>query len=214
MTMAGLARIARLFAFLLHAIACLAWLFVMPGGFPLFHWRSLANGALPLAVLVLALAGIYAARTGRKGLLHAITTCMAAAWLAASGAGFVLFPISARFLFPAGLVVSCVLCLARMGCADRPSRRQWLTLNLTFLGVVMGALFPFTQRAAGPGTHPFGSAYLEEPPTKWAETAPEVAQMNSLRVFSSSGHSVFTRGRWSLSIDPMLTFVSRSPDRC
>jgi hypothetical protein len=207
------ARTARLLVFLLHALVAAAWIYFMAGGFPLMHLRFLANRAIPLAVLVTAIVAIYADQAGRKALLNAITLAMAAGWLVASVTGIALFPISARFLLPIGLMISLTLFLLRVPRSDLQPRWPRPTLVTMLLGGCVGLLLPFTQRAPLPTTRPLNLA-LSNAPAQPAASVPELAWSNGLRVASASGTISWRRGEMLLVVNPLLTFVSRSPDRC
>jgi hypothetical protein len=207
------AGMVRRVAFLLHAIAACAWLYFMAGGFPLTHSRFLANRALPATVVVVAIAGIYAERANRRALLHAATACMAAAWLVASLTGIALFPISARAILPIGFVVAIALFRLRLDRAELRRRSRALTVAFVLVGVGIGFLVPFTQRAPLPTTHPVNAA-MSAAPAQRADSVPQITMSKDLRVASADGTISFRRDRMLLVVYPLLTFVSRSPDRC
>lgn len=207
------ARILRRLILLLHALAGGAWIYFMAGGFPWTHPRFFANRALPATVLLISTVGIYADRTSRKALLHAITTCTAAAWLVASLTGIALFPMSARYLLPLGVIVAWAIFRLRFKPSDLPPRSSRPTILLTLLGVGVGLLTPWTQRAALPTTHPVQAA-MSTAPFEPAHEVPPVIQLKNMRVTSFDGSITFTRDHLVLTVDPLLTFESRSPDRC
>jgi hypothetical protein len=209
----GGARVLRRLIFLLHAIAAGACLYFMAGGFPLLHLRSLANRGLPAIVLVISLIGIYADRTARKALLHAVTTSMAAAWLVASLTGIALYPISARYLLPIGLMVALTLFLLRFKRSELPPQSSRLTFVMILVGVGVGFFVPFTQRAALATTHPI-QAMIGDAPSEPASSVREISLSQNVRVAPATGSITFAMDRMVLSIDPILTFVSLSPDRC
>src|SRR5687768_4581034 len=99
MSFRDLIRGLRAFILLSHLAAAAVWIFVMPGGFPFLHLRFLANRGLPIAVIAVAITGIFAARKGNTPLLQSIILTVATAWGFASLAGLILFPISGRFPF-------------------------------------------------------------------------------------------------------------------
>jgi len=198
-----------------HAAAAAAWMWVMPGGFPLAHARFWANRALPLLVIVVALAGLFAAWRRKAVPLRLVSLGFAVAWLAAAVTARLVFPISGRIIWLPALLVAAVL--GTVACLS--FRGESLPLLATGVAVLLagavGAAMPLTQRAGASSTRP-----IDEP-------LPDIRSGSDIDFHVGPvplGHHVDVRTREQratircsgLRIDvlPLLTFTSRSPDRC
>jgi hypothetical protein len=204
----------RVLILLFHLAAASVWIFVMPGGFPVLHLRFLANRALPLAVIAVAVAGILAARKRNTPLLQSFILALAAGWGFASLTGLVLFPISGRFPFVFGMMATFGLLVFAFEPGSGKNLRAPITLALCFLAATTGALAPRTQQAEPATTRPLGGEIFE-PLTKETTEMPWATPISEgLRVNPSDESVTFARDRVAITVRPLLTFLSRSPDRC
>jgi hypothetical protein len=171
-------------ALTVHAFALGAWLAVMPRGFPLSHPHFWLNQALPIiALLAIVIGGIGIAR-GKAEASRAALGALGGAWLGAAVTARLVFPVSAGWLAEACTVIALAgILLWRSG---------W-TLVAAMMAALGGAMVPLCERGADPDTRPLNQA------------APRGSQ---------PGVEVqLACGRLSLRIDPMLRFLSTSPDR-
>lgn len=209
-------RLSRIWlvALLLHVIAAAAWIYLMPGGFPWDHPRFMANRIIPLVVIAVGAIGVFAGETGRKAMVDAVFAALGAGWLAAAVTGLILFPMSARRLVPVALLMAFGIALPSLLDSARPHLRSRLTVILSLLGAMIGVVIPWTQRAEPATTFPLNWE-ASTPPLEPVMTAPsDIALTKELRFAPRDGSLIFATDRRRMTIEPMLTFISRSPDRC
>ena len=209
-----LARIPWLLALVGHALAGAAWFWLMPGGFPWTHARFLANRGLPLVVIGVSMLGLYAGYTKKARWLRASLFSLAMLWAVAAGTSWGLFPLSARILAPAALLVAALLWLATRLPAARPAGKSRLAGGLIAVGAVAGLLFPFAQRANLAVTRPLGGSVNVERGLPVMGIPRIEAMSKRWRCDPREGSVMGMRNRYVVSIEPLLTFISRSPDRC
>jgi hypothetical protein len=214
MSFRDLIRGLRAFILLSHLAAAAVWIFVMPGGFPFLHLRFLANRGLPIAVIAVAITGIFAARKGNTPLLQSIILTVATAWGFASLAGLILFPISGRFPFVLGMMAACGMLVLAFEPASLKNLRSPITIALCILGGIVGAFVPSTQRATSPATHPQQGTTAQLPIGPAISMPLPSPLAPGLSVTPDEGTVTLRRDRLILTINPVLTFISRSPDRC
>jgi hypothetical protein len=198
-----------------HVAGAVVWLWIMPGGFPLWHARFWANRAVPAIIMVVAVAGYAGAEKRSRWLYQATTMFFPMMWTASLMAAAVLFPLSSPRFLPPVLVGVIVLCgLGVLAC-----RRQW-TWQLSFLPVVLSSLtigvsLPWTQRAADPDTHPRNTLLpvVKLDPVR-AVGSHRLQLDKQCGVRPSDGSLEFRYNNLSIQIQPLLRFESVSPDRC
>jgi hypothetical protein len=206
-------RLFWLFALVLHIVVPGVWFFFMAGGFPILHLRFLSNQIIPVVVIVAGVTGLYAGRAVKTALLYAILLSLAAGWIVAALVGIVLYPVSARLITPLAIVVGLLISLSTWKREARRELRSARSIALAILGGAVGVVIPFTQRAGVSSTRPLNVA-METCPAEPAETSPGMVGLSqTLRVAPKDGSITFQRGRRFMTIDPLLTFISRSPDR-
>ncbi len=172
-----------------HVIAAAIWWWMMPAGFPLAHPRFWLHRVVPFVLVAFAVAFVVP-RT--KPLRPALLAAIPATYLAAAIAGRMLFPATLRTLWFAPLTIGLVL----FAIWAVEHRAQWRrALLVAPLGAALGTVLALAQDAPSPSTHPANIAF----PTDASR---------------STAASSFQAGPLSLWIDPMLAFISRSPDGC
>jgi hypothetical protein len=194
-----------------HGTAAVAWWWLMPGGFPAGHPRFWVNEALPVLVLAMVLAlrfGIW----GRERVRNSILAMFPAFWLAVAIAGRVIFPESGRWFFLAPLVLGLGTALMVWLARPRPARWAWGAMAVA---AALGVLMPLAERGMESDTRPLS---IVAPALPDPLVAPVEMRLLVLGpdVKLDPGDPVITlnRGRMTLAVQPLLTFVSRSPDRC
>lgn len=198
-----------------HAVLAGFWAWVAPGGFPPGHLRFWSNRPLPLAVIALAVWGISSMLRRTDGLLRSAGVAVAILWLAAAVVGWTLFPISTATLGPlalAGGLLLGLLALVPLRATTALPRRWWVT-GVMLASAIAGGLFPLSQRAPEPDTRPLGG----RPPAVRGGVSGTPAELTLAPglTFRPGEASVTVRsGTRSLELSPLLTFESRSPDRC
>jgi hypothetical protein len=82
-------------------------------------------------------------------------------------------------------------------------------------GIVLGTVFPITQRATAPVTHPLGSEFPTLRYDSPNEGIPiEIKLGTKIGIYTRDGTVRMDSRRGSLFVSPLLTFESRSPDGC
>ena len=194
-----------------HATAAVAWWWLLPGGFAMSHPRFWVNQALPVIVLGLVL-WLRMRVWDNARLRNTLLAMFPAFWLAVAVSARVIFPTSARLFFLAplalGLVMLLLVCLAR----PRPARWAW---GIVILAALLGTLMPLAERGWDPDTHPLETtapALCEPlvPPTELRS----IVLAPDIRLDPGDPVITLNRGRMTLAVQPLLTFISRSPDRC
>jgi len=200
--------------FAAHLLAAALWIWFLPGGFPVLHVRFLANRVLPACAIVAAVAGLFALCSRRWTAVSYLLIALAATWTAAGAAGLMLFPRSRTAFFLAAMAASVLIWLnvrRVVNVAPTVDRRRGVLIGLC--ACLLGAMVPFTQRAEVADTRP-----LDLPPPK-PESPTDGGQLPTyfrpapgVEVFSAEP-TLTVRAGLKIEIEPLLTFVSRSPDR-
>lgn len=200
--------------FLAHLAAAVVWLWFMPGGFPVMHTRFWANRVLPACAIVAAVGGLVALCRGRWTAVSYLLIALAATWTAAGVVGLVLFPRSRASFFLAAIVASVLIWLNARRVANvarTVNRSRGVLVGLC--ACLLGSTIPFSQRAGEGDTRP-----LDIPPPRTG-LSPDGGQLPTY-FRTVPGVEVFTteptlkiRAGLTIRIEPMLTFISRSPDR-
>jgi hypothetical protein len=210
-------RISRLFlsaVFTAHLVLAAAWVWLMPGGFPLAHPRFWANRVLPLAVLALVGVYLWARFRRRDDVLRTLALAVAAFWLAAAVSGRIVFPVTARLLWLAPLAGAAVVALVATRYIQSERLRRVPVAALVMVCAAVGALVPLSQRGEDASTRPLNVALKLVPATRPAQSLNVIRVDDSLRVQPNGGVVSARVGRLHLDVEPLLTFISRSPDRC
>ncbi|MSR60586.1 MAG: hypothetical protein EXS05_23585 [Planctomycetaceae bacterium] len=217
-----------------HLVASVFWWWLMPGGFPATHLRFWSNQVFPLSAIAVCLVCLWFDWRRTDSRLINVAAMIPAFWMAATIAGVVLFPVSARrFLLPALFVTGAVLIIFWWRFWTS-SWRQVGMMAATLSAVVISTGVVVAQRGPDPDTTP-ANAPIPEVDGDIRSVLPSIeigdGQMlpydGSVRVTltaapgqtdstaSQSTERATDRGhRLKLEIQPLLSFESRSPDRC
>lgn len=201
-------RASLAFILALHLPATVAWLWLMPGGWPFNSGRFWVNEVAPVVVFVTTLVAIIALVTRRDRLVLSLVLPIVGMWLAASIAALFVFPFSGWLISIrlAPLAVLMVLSLLPFRAAIRRSH-----IAAVLIGLIIGPLVMLTERGAAPGTHPLNIAMPALPAD--ASYEPLSVPVGTFARFSSrSGDLQFTAGPLLVELTPLLTFTSCSPD--
>ncbi len=209
-----LVRIAWRIVLTLHAAAAGAWVWMMPGGFPVGHARWWANRALPGVVIAVCVVGVWAGWRRRDALLRHVALGVVAAWLAAAVAGRAIFPISGRLAWLPALAAAAVLG-AMAGATWLGTRPRLAALAAVLAAAAVGASVPLSQRAGEPATRPLDVALPAAPTGPMDRLAAlGVHPTDSVDVHPSTGLVRVRHGEMLVEVKPRLVFWSASPDRC
>jgi hypothetical protein len=201
-------------ALLAHVGGAALWWSFMPGGFPFNHSRFWVNRFLPVVVIGFAGAALVLALTRRAAPIRLVLLGLGAMWLAAMVAAPITFPQSGWWLALAMLLFGgATLGAALAARLVAPLRPRW-AIGAAALGAAIGVLIPWTQRAADPTTHPVNG---DIPPAAIVDPLPRTVALlvnRHLIVQTTEGVVTLRNDRYAGVVEPMLTFNSRSPDRC
>jgi hypothetical protein len=203
-----------LFVLVGHAFAAAGWVVLMPRGFPFTHPRFWANLALPLAIVACVIAALVQARRGRLALTRSVLLALATMWIVAAVVGRMIFPISLELRWLAPLFVGAAIALAANGAHLRPVRLPGYALAIALLlGVGIGAALPWMQRAPAASTLP---SVVHMPIGLASDTSnvPRTRRVGPALVTLGDGQLTVSHDRYVVYANPLLTFISRSPDRC
>lgn len=207
--------VAWLAVFAVHLVGAAAWWWFMPHGFPWLHARCYANLICPLLFAAVGAAGCYAVERQRTSLADAIMLSLAVLWTAALITAVILFPVSApSFRVPlAGCVVVLWLVYLLGPTVQRTPVRN-LAASIT-AAIVVGVTLPWTQRAPEPQTVPCNESLAAVTPGGRNDTEVLLCNISDrVQVLATTGDITAKCGPLMIDIAPLLTFESRSPDRC
>lgn len=194
-----------------HAVAAVGWWWLMPGGFPGSHPRFWSNGVAPVVVLGVVVAAVIAARRERWERLRFILAAFPAAWAGAALAARIVFPITFRWVFLIPLLGAALMGGTwALTFRRRPFGKGWPVWGSTLAALCLGAIAPLALRAPAPGVRPNIQATASEPgpPPPSGRLGPR------LFVAPGDGSATVKAGSVTLSVQPLLRFISRSPDGC
>ncbi len=197
----------------LHSgLFAVAW-WLLPGGFAVSQLKFWCNQvACPGLALVMA-GGCCAGVRAERAVLGSLAGGIGALWLSAGLSALVLFSAS---MLDKGLFAMAVGALMVVGAArtvepPRPSLRVATIAGFATLSLMM----LFAQRGPAPSTHPSLSLIDQlwvrqtlEP--SWSFASPA---LGAVSVDARSESVRVARDRYTLRLDPLLTFTSRSTDR-
>lgn len=198
-----------LLVFAAHVACAVAWLWLMPGGFPSTSQHYAPNQLLPYVPIALALVALFA--RGRFALLvvPAIQLMFPMFWMACAISARLTFPESiggswnVAFMLSSGLVILWV----------RQHRRAFPKLAPLFAlpAIWAGWVVPPTQRALPPATQPSQEALFDVP--VGGRTPSLIKLGKDAQLHPSDGRLVVRRGELVVTVQPLLTLAERSPDR-
>lgn len=199
----------------IYGLCAALWFVFLPRGFPVGHSRFWVNSALPAVVVALTMRGVVALCRKRDALPRGLVIGSFFLWLAAVLVGWIVFPVSLRWIAPAlciGVVVQ--VHPAYIAWRDLKFSHGWLA-GTSIPAMAVAVLIVLSQRGGTPDTRP-----LDPPMSDVQGDGHHYGPSDRSRL----GRSVLVRpyneevrcncGGLELRIQPLLTFHSRSPDRC
>jgi hypothetical protein len=195
-----------------HAFAAAVWWWLMPGGFPIAHPRFWANCVAPAVMLMVVVASVVARARKRPSILASVLIVLPAIWLGLVVGLVLTFPVSGWIPGGAALGVCGVLVIGwvRSYRNATPVRR---VIPIAIVAAAASAFLPLTQRAGPPTTRPLGAEVLRgENSARDADNVRSVRLRTDLMVQPVDGLVTVRMDRVSMTVQPLLTFISRSPD--
>ena len=199
----------------IYGLGATLWFVFLPRGFPIGHSRFWVNSALPIAVVALTIRGLVALCRKRDTLPRGLVIGSFFLWLAAVLLGWIVFPVSLRWIAPMMCIGTVVqVRSAYVAWRDLRFSRRWLA-GTSIPAVAVAVLIVLSQRGGTPDTRPL------DPPMSDVQgddhhygTTDKFRLGQSVLVRPYNEEVRFNCGGVELSIQPLLTFHSRSPDRC
>ena len=196
--------------FAMHGIAGgLAW-WLLPHGFPPSHLRFWSNTVVPLALVAMMLLAVVAQFKHWDRYVRAAILGLPIFWLALGIAFSAALPRTGWKLGGIALGVAFVLGLRARRVLQRSVWREWPAFCDAAVMLALGVVCGIAQRGRDPATHPLNVEALD-PST--AVGRPEVELKTPFFFAPGVGRLRFSLGSMRLDVDPLLTFISRSPDR-
>jgi len=198
-----------------YILASGVWFWLMPQGFPLGNPHWWANTALPVGTLVVSFIGLVALVRRNVRVAQPILLAIAVAWTASLLTACALFPVSSqRFSIPV-VLLAVVFWLAYWKQSPQRALRSWGMVVAGVLALAVGIALPFTQRSAEADTHPLN----EPPPTRVGAiiegVMPRLVKVaENIDMSPADAYARVQCDQVQVFVRPLLTFVSRSPDRC
>ena len=182
------------------------WWWLAPKGFPIGHSRFWVNSALPwLGIFLLATGVRNLARPSR--FRDALLILIPGFWVGTAIAAVVFFPSSSAnllLLFVATIPVSSLLAWSTL---ERTPREALAYLA----GALLGAFVAFSQQAPAPSTRPKQTEF-RSPTTNLRASA--IYKKGFVSFDPAAKEISFAFNGTTFELRPLLTFHSRSPDRC
>ena len=196
----------------LHAVGAAVFWWTAPGGFPTSSSEHWVNAVAPVVPIVLVGAALFTRGRLAAAVLPVVLAAIPLFWMT--------FAISLRLTFPAdtggiwylpffGGFALLVIWVRQYG--FRVPRPLLLVL-VAALALIAGWAAPSTMRADEPMTRPAETTLAE--PAAGASTTPKLIKLGKeAQVHPGEGRIVMKRDQVLLTVQPLLTFADRSPDR-
>jgi hypothetical protein len=182
----------------------------MPGGFPFWHPRFWINEVAPFAIASMVLTAIDAARRHRTDLLRVTLATFPATWCAAAIAGRIRFPVTLAWLFllPLGGAALMAAAWSLTFRRSAPARRLpvW---GMIASAAALGAALPLAEHAPAPDTRPLD---VPMPHVSVGSVTSAGRAGPRVLVHPGDGSLTFKARSLTLSMQPILGFLDRSPD--
>ena len=174
------------------------------------------NGVLPWLVVATALVSFIRGKHGRQSLRIPALGALAALWIAAAISARITFPMTFRLLWVGPLIVGIVIGGAAVAGFKRSESSRWFAIGVSVvLASVCGAAVPIAQRGSLPDTRPANVEILYRQSGAGSQLPNGAVKLSAgVQVIPKEGIITQSSTHRMISVEPLLTFQSRSPDRC
>jgi hypothetical protein len=201
-----------------HLIAAALWWWLEPGGFPWGHPRFWSNRVLPGLALVWVSGALVSLHREDLRRLCIWLPALPAAWLATAIAGRLVFPITFAWIWLVPLGVSVAMAASLTGIARHATPRPTgAILSVACVSIALGCAAVLNERPLPPGTQPRSTDLpgVEQPVAGSLSVTPPTIDLGSeTRVYTSDGSLNVRLAPLTLTVTPLLRFLSRSADGC
>ncbi len=204
--------------FALGGCVALTWWYLMPGGFPISHPRFWVNSVLPLLAVATCTSGAIAIVRQQHRVLKCIFWLFGTVVIVSGIAGLCLFPKSIHGTLLVVVVITVIVAILVLGVSLWALKKTIVSVGavslVVFAGLIIGILFPWSQRALDPATRPYRQEGLI-PTSGFVKSEGQIISLtDKVSISPVYGELGMEFDGISLNVHPLLTFDSRSPDRC
>jgi len=187
----------------------------MPGGFPWLHVRTWTNGVAPWIIAAAAIVGLTASVQRRRRPTAALVSAVPALWTGALLTACVFYPQSARQFAPAGLAVWGAFAAAWWFLSPTVERFARSHVPVCCVAALLGASYAGGVRGDAPSTRPRNDVLPDFTHIPGGDAKIDSLQRgHRVHLNPGAGMVTFEADPVSIEVEPLLTFASRSPDRC
>lgn len=211
--LSGLLRFAWVLVWTAHAVGAAVWWWAMPQGFVPPHLKFVANTLVPGIVFFVSVASLGAALRPKVNWIASFAAFPLVFWMLLGAAWYYLCPLSigrhAKYAVP-GLLI---LFLIWFSTRRIQGGMTLLSLAATLIAAGCGVGFAFGQRGPDASTHPYKPQVMmimREGGAQENRAEPK----RPFRIDADHGQVSVQRDGVTLYVLPLLSFMSRSPDRC
>ncbi|MDB4964909.1 MAG: hypothetical protein JWN44_598 [Myxococcales bacterium] len=195
-----------------HTGAAAVWWWLMPGGFPGSSTEYWVNEVAPLVVIALMLTALLARGRFGEALLPPTLAAIPIFWMTFGVSSRIVFEESFRSSWQTAFIGGAILAGLWVNRFRWRVPAVWLVPLIVLPAAIAGWTLPGSQRSADPATvaagAPFGAAPAGTSDHKMIRLTKDA------QVHPAEGRLVVRRDKLVLNVQPLLSFTSRSPDRC
>jgi hypothetical protein len=199
-----------------HGVLALAWWWLSSGGFRMDHPRFWSNRVAPALVLGLSIVTLVALRQDRIVWLRPLLLAWPVAWAAGAVVSRIVFPITMAGIWIIPLAVAAAMGIAAVRPWLASGERRWAVVWLPVVGaIVAGTAGVGALRPPDSATHPRNASLpqVESSPPTSGQIPPGIVRFDSDVMLQTGNGSLRVHfSPLTISIQPFLTFLSRSPD--
>jgi hypothetical protein len=201
-----------------QGMMAILWWVLAPGGFPFSHPRFWSNTAAPPVIFALTIATIWAFHRRPLPQLQVPVLAWIWAWSGLTVAAAALFPITLHALWLATMAVITTIAICTvLVCRERrrTTRINFQAITTALASLLLGASLMWTQNPPPSRTHPYNhydpTANVPYPPRDERQSG-SIRLDPHVMIQPWDGSITVQFAPLTLEIQPLLTFISRSPD--
>jgi len=189
----------------------------MPKGFPISHPRFLVNSVLPIVGALICIICIVGSVKKNQAIIKLGVLCLTVATASAAITGKILFPTSIRLILlvvPFGLFVILAFLTFFVFLRFTESRiSRTAFLSCVILSLLVGSSFVWPQKSDDPFTTPVNCAFPSYDFKRHHEETLTLPLIKGVSLNPKRSMISISNEKATLEVFPVLSFISRSPDR-